>query len=441
MKLSGWGNFPIKDTEVLQPKRIDDLLYYLKKRQLIARGNGRSYGDSSIGLTRTINMKNFNKIISFDENNGHLVAEAGVLLKDIINKTLSKGWFPFVTPGSKFVTLGGMIAADVHGKNHHKDGGFSNFVEWFDLIDPEGKILRCSKQENSEMFAWTMGGMGLTGLILKASIKLRPVETAWIKQKTIATKNLNETIELFEKNQNSSYSVAWIDCLQKKDESIGRSILILGEHAKFNDLDYSKQKDRFKISKKINLSIPINLPGWFLNFWMVKIFHKIYYWKNKNKKKFELIDWDSYFYPLDKILGWNKIYGRNGFAQFQCVIPTKNSKKGLHEILKKIQNSEVGSFLSVLKKFGPEKGKFSFPMDGFTIAMDFPVNDKSLALMNALDDITSKYGGRIYLAKDSRLSEKSFIRMENRLESFKEYRKKINSKDIFESAQSKRLGL
>lgn len=438
MKLSGWGKYPIKNTEVIKPKNLVELLEILNSTQLIARGNGRSYGDSSVGFLKTVDMKNFNKIISFDEKNGYLIAESGVILKDIINKILPKGWFPFVTPGSKFVTLGGMIAADVHGKNHHKDGNFSNFVEWFDLVDAEGKLLRCSKTENPEIFEWTMGGMGLTGIIVKASIKLRSVESSWIKQRVIATKNLEETISLFENNENSTYSVAWIDCLQSDEKFIGRSIFILGEHADLKDLDQNKKIKPFEIPKKINFRIPINLPSWILNYWSIKIFNSFYYFINKNKKE-DLIDWDSYFYPLDKLLEWNKVYGQKGFAQFQCVIPQKNSKIALQKILHKMKECKTGSFLTVLKKFGPEKGKFSFPMEGYTIAMDFPINEKTLFLMKNFDDITSEYGGRIYLAKDSRMSKETFFKTEKRLEEFYNFRKKLNSKMKFESSQSARL--
>lgn len=441
MKLSGWGKYPIKNTEVLKPKNIKELIDTLNGNQLIARGNGRSYGDSSIGISKTIDMKNFNKIISFNNKEGYLIAESGVILQDIIKKTLPNGWFPYVTPGTKFATLGGMIAADVHGKNHHKDGNFSNFVKWIDLVNSRGELIRCSKNENSEVFEWTMGGMGLTGIILKAAIKLRSIKTGWIKQKIIATKNLDETINLFESNESATYSVAWVDCFQKKGKHIGRSIFTIGEHASLEDLNKNKKKDPFKVSKKINFTMPVYLPSWLLNNWTIKMFNSIYYWLNKRKKTNNLIDWDSYFYPLDKILEWNKMYGRKGFAQYQCVIPKENSRNGLIEILETMCETKIGSFLTVLKKFGPEQGKFSFPMDGYTIAMDFPINNKTLSLMNRLDEITSKYGGRIYLAKDSRMSKETLLETEKRLKNFDNLRKKIDTKKKFESSQSTRLGI
>ena len=439
MKLSGWGNYPIKNTKVVKPKTVDQLRDALKSNQTIARGNGRSYGDSSVGFYKTVDMKNFNKIISFDYKKGLLVAESGVLLKNIINEILPKGWFPYVTPGTKFVTLGGMIAADVHGKNHHKEGNFSNFVEWIDLVNSDGKVLRCSKKENSEIFEWTIGGMGLTGVIIKAAIKLRAIETSWIKEKTIATSNLDETINLFETYENATYSVAWVDCFQKNKKFFGRSIFTIGEHAKLEDLN--KKMKPFNLIKNFNLNIPINLPSWILSGWLLKIFNYFYYLMNKRKKGDNLINWNDYFYPLDKILRWNRLYGQKGFAQFQCVMPQKKSKEGLIEIFETMKKFNTFAYLAVLKKFGPEKGKFSFPMEGYTIALDFPINDKTLQLMNMFDKIISKYGGRIYLAKDSRMNKETLLKTENRLKEFNYFREKINSKKAFVSFQSTRLGM
>ena len=439
MKLSGWGKYPILETEICSPNNIDELIQLVKNGDSISRGNGRSYGDSSIGKKTTINMSNFNKIISFDDKLGIITAETGVLLKNIIDFCLPKGWFPYVTPGSKYVSLGGMIAANVHGKNHHIEGNFSEYVEWIDIIDADGILVRCSREKNSDLFEWTMGTMGLTGVIIRAAFRLRKIETAWIKQKKIIVKSLDEAINVFETYQNSTYSVAWIDCLKKKN--FGRSVIIIGEHAKIEDLNKKMKSQPFKTSREFSFSIPFFFPSWFLNSWFVKIFNSIYFWMNKKNKGNKLIDWNSFFYPLDKVLKWNKIYGKKGFAQFQCVIPIKNSKPGLNELLKTIQSSNVGSFLTVLKKFGKEKGKFSFPMEGFTLALDFPINQKSLNLMSKLDKITLKFGGRFYLAKDSRMSKETFNNSEKRLNDFKNFRKKLKNNRKFNSIQSERLGL
>jgi len=440
MKLSGWGKYPKIDSKISSPSNVEELIKLVKKGNAIARGNGRAYGDSAISLENTIHMKNFNKIISFESSSGKLIVESGVLLKDILENYIPKGWFPFVTPGSKFVTVGGMIAANVHGKNHHKEGSFSDYVDWIELLDKSGNIIRSSRDENSEIFDWTNGGMGLTGIIIRASIRLRPIESAWIKQKTLVANNLDEAFDIFENSLDSTYSVGWIDCLQR-EKNIGRSIIMLGEHASIKDLPEKKSIFPFKIPIKKRRRIKINFPSWILNRWSNKIFNSFYFWYNKNQEKNKIIDWDSFFYPLDSILEWNKIYGRKGFAQFQCVIPYENSKKALREILEKIENSKIGSFLAVIKRFGEQKSKFSFPMKGYTLALDFPVNNKTLELMNDLDKITIKYYGRLYLAKDSRMSKETLYKTDKRSESFQLFRKKQVSSNIFTSAQSKRLGL
>lgn len=214
MKLSGWGCYPVIETNVVAPRNDDEVMNLIQNGNTIARGNGRAYGDCAVSNTNTIHMKHLNRLLAFDTDSGQLVAEAGVLLADVIETFLSRGWFPAVTPGTKFVTLGGMVAADVHGKNHHKDGSFGNYVDWIDVLTANHSIQRCSRTTNPELFAWTIGGMGLTGIILRIAMRLRPVSSAWIEQRTIAADNITHAIELFEQSKNSTYSVAWIDCLQ-----------------------------------------------------------------------------------------------------------------------------------------------------------------------------------------------------------------------------------
>ena len=440
MKLSGWGKYPKIDSKISSPNDVEELIKLVKKGNAIARGNGRAYGDSAISLENTIHMKKFNKIISFESSSGKLIVESGVLLKDILENYIPKGWFPFVTPGSKFVTVGGMIAANVHGKNHHKEGSFSDYVDWIELLDKSGNIIRCSKDENSEIFDWTNGGMGLTGIILRAAIRLRPIETSWIKQKTLIANNLDEVIEIFENSLESTYSVAWIDCF-KKGNDIGRSVVLLGEHAKINEISEKKTSKPYEIPIKKNKKIIFNLPSWILNKWSNKLFNNLYFLYNKIKNRENLVDWDSFFYPLDSILDWNKIYGKKGFAQFQCVIPFDQSRTGLKELLTKINDSGLGSFLAVIKRFGEQDGKISFPMKGYTLALDFKINEKTLNLMDELDNITIKYNGRFYLAKDSRMSKKIFKKSDKRSENYLDYRKKLGADENFSSAQSTRLGL
>ncbi|WP_340297084.1 MULTISPECIES: FAD-binding oxidoreductase [unclassified Roseobacter] len=440
MTLSGWGRYPRIDAKLTAPHSEDALRALVLQGNAIARGNGRAYGDSAVSAQNTVHMRHFNRILSFEAEQGQLVAEAGVLLADVIDAFLPRGWFPFVTPGTKFVTLGGMIAADVHGKNHHKDGSFGTYVDWIDVLVSDGSIQRCSRSENAELFEWTVGGMGLTGIVLRAAIRLRPVSSAWLEQRTLVAENISHAIELFEQSQDATYAVAWIDCLQK-GKSMGRSLVMLGEHADDLSVPSQYRKTPLHISSKRRLRIPFEFPSWALNSLSVQAFNALYYWKGQRKLGKELVDWDSYFYPLDAILGWNKIYGRRGFAQFQCVLPLQSADEGLRALLFAIASAGAGSFLAVLKRFGTQNSRFSFPMEGYTLALDFPVNKKTLALMERLDSITLEHRGRFYLAKDSRISRDVFRQSEPRWQDYLSFRHAKMATQAFASAQSQRLGL
>lgn len=438
MKISGWGRYPIIEASVVTPRSIEGLSKIIQRGNAIARGNGRSYGDSAISHSNTISMKYFNRMLAFDEKSGQLIAEAGVMLADVIEVFLERGWFPAVTPGTKFVTLGGMIAADVHGKNHHKDGSFGSHVDWIDIVVADGSVHRCSKTENTELFEWTIGGMGLTGVIIRAATRLRRVSSAWIEQRTLAADNIKHAIEIFEQSQEATYSVAWIDCLQK-GPALGRSLVMLGEHAKPDEVPPKFRNSPRSIALKPKRNIPVNFPSWILNAHSVRAFNALYYWYGKRRPDRQIVDWDSYFYPLDSILGWNKIYGRHGFAQFQCVIPIRHAEPGMNELLQKIANAGIGSFLAVLKRFGKQSSKFSFPMEGYTLALDFPINNRTLDLMDELDGITIRHEGRFYLAKDSRMSPDVFHQSELRVEEYKKYRQGLGNINLFASSQSERL--
>ena len=439
MKLGGWGRYPLIEAKLKSPTSIKELIELISRGNAIGRGNGRSYGDSSISEQNTICMKNFNRILEFNNKNGLTVVESGVLLSEIITTFLNRGWFPKVTPGSKYVTIGGMVACDVHGKNHHKDGSFGNYIEWLDIITSDGEIVRCSRKTNSEVFNWTIGGMGLTGIILRIAFYLHPVTTSWIKQKTIPAKNIDHAIEIFEENLDSTYSVAWIDCLSKGNK-LGRSLVMLGEHANISDLNYDMKRDPLIIKSKTKILIPFNFPSFFLNSLTVKIFNSIYYALGKKKKNYKLVDYDTYFYPLDYLLDWNKIYGSKGLAQFQCVLPLKNAKLGIREMLDALSFSKSNSFLTVLKRFGKQESCLSFPMEGYTLALDFPITKKNIDLMKKLDEITLKYKGRFYLAKDSRMNRDTFKKSDIRFEEYKKFRSS-KMKKSFSSVQSKRLEL
>jgi decaprenylphospho-beta-D-ribofuranose 2-oxidase len=440
MKLSGWGGYPIHEARLRAPRDEAALRDMVAEGRAIARGNGRSYGDSAISLTNTIHMIHFNRLLGFDSQTGLLTVEAGVLLSDIIEVFLPRGWFPYVTPGTKFVTVGGLIAADVHGKNHHKDGGFGNFVEWIDLMGGDGSIRRCSRIENSDLFHWTLGGMGLTGVILRAAFRLRKVETAWIKQKILVARNLDHTIDLFEQNDHASYSVAWIDCL-KCGEDMGRSIVILGEHANLNELGVTQAQMPLEIPKRKNINIPFNLPGWMLNPLTISAFNELYYRSGHRKSGEATVDWDTFFYPLDTIKGWNKIYGRRGFVQFQIVLPLYTSRLGLDRLLREVSKVQAGSFLAVLKKLGASCGGISFPMEGYTLALDFAADRTNIALLEKLECITIEHGGRFYLAKDAHLNSNTMNSADSRISDFQKFRGRFVAIQAFQSVQSERVAL
>jgi FAD/FMN-containing dehydrogenase len=438
--LSGWGGFPKFSGAVTEPASETALVKAVTAGAVIARGNGRAYGDSAIGLHGTINLQKLNHMLSFDRQSGVLVAEAGVLLSDIITAFLPHGWFPSVTPGTKFVTLGGMIAADVHGKNHHKDGSFRNFVDWLDVMDADGVVHRCNRNEKSELFEWTIGGMGLTGIILRAAIRLRAVPSAWIRQTAQALPNLDAVISAFEASDEATYSVAWIDCLQSGG-ALGRAILMLGEHAVPEELSDDAARYPYETPKKTRRSVPFAPPFSPLNGLTVRAFNALYYWNGSRKSGISFLDYDTYFYPLDAIHGWNKIYGRRGFMQFQCVLPLETSRKGLDALLKATSQEKAGSFLAVLKRFGPQDSAFSFPMLGYTLALDFPATPRMIGLMRKLDRITLEHGGRFYLAKDSRMSAQTLHASDARTEQFRHIRAQLGAAEAFQSQQSQRLGL
>ncbi|MBP8231427.1 MAG: FAD-binding oxidoreductase [Rhizorhabdus sp.] len=440
VELSGWGLYPRRATRLRRAGQPADVSALLDPAGTVARGNGRAYGDAAIGLSTTIDMRRLDRLIAFDHAAGLLVAEAGLTLADIIDIFLPRGWFPAVTPGTKFVTLGGAIAADVHGKNHHGEGSFRRHVAWFDLLGPDGVERRCSHEDHAELFHWTIGGMGLTGTILRAAVRLRPVESAWIRQRTIATSSLAETMDAFEASADATYSVAWIDTLATA-RSLGRSILMLGEHARAEELPAEVAKAPFARRRGPTLDVPLTPPFSIVGGPVVRAFNALYYARHRRKTGTSLVPIDSFFYPLDAILRWNRIYGRRGFVQFQCVLPLASAQTGLTAMLSRIAATGTGSFLAVLKRMGAEEGPFSFPMDGYTLALDFPVGRRTAALTAELRAMTRDHGGRLYLAKDAQMTDVEMAALDPRGLAFARWRRDGGMAGPLRSYQSERLGL
>ena len=432
MSVMSWGMYPRIENTVLEFDGESDLREIFKKNEtLIPFGNGRSYGDSALNRI-ILDVKSQNKFLEFDLEKGILGAQSGVLLSEILGVIVPNGWFLTVTPGTKLITLGGAIASDVHGKNHHIEGCFSECVLSFSIMMADGEIVSCSKETNPELFRATCGGMGLTGVILDAKISLTKINSKYINQTTIKNSNLRETFEAFEKYGDANYSVAWIDCLAK-NESVGRSLLTIGEFRDDGNLDYHLQH---------KATVPNGFPSFMLNSLTVKLFNWFYYSKNRQMVSSRVVDIDTFFYPLDSIAHWNRIYGKNGFVQYQFILPLANSYSGLAEILKVIASSKKGSFLAVLKLYGEANDNYlSFPMKGYSLALDFKLEKGVFELIERLNDIVKKNHGRIYLAKDACVDEDTFSQGYEHIEAFRAMRKQYNMSSKFGSLQSKRVGI
>ena len=401
-KVTNWGNFPVVEKEIKSEDSVDRIKDFVRNNnEVIARGNGRCYGDASLS-EHIFSTKRLNKFISFDRLNGIIECESGVLLSQILEIIVPQGYFLYVTPGTKFISVGGAIASDVHGKNHHAEGCFSEYVEAFSLLNENSEVITCSRTENTDKFWATIGGMGLTGIILSAKFKLKNIETAYIRQESIKAQNLDEIFKLFEESESWTYNVAWIDCLQT-GKNIGRSILMRGEHAFKHELPKKLQQKPLRLKQKFIPKVPFYFPDFMLNKWSVRLFNYLYFNKQKRREIKNFVDYETFFYPLDVVNDWNKIYGKKGFIQYQMVIPKAQGKEGMRKILDTIAKSGNGSFLAVLKLFGKENplAYNAFPLEGYTLALDFKVNSKLTKLVADLDEIVEEFGGRIYLTKDS----------------------------------------
>ncbi len=412
--LSGWGRYPALECDLYRPEKFSELAEIVASNStsLIARGAGRAYGDAAVNAdNRVVDVTRLGRMLSFDPEGATLRAEAGVTLSEIIDVFLPRGYFPPVVPGTRYVTLGGSIAADIHGKSHHRDSSFATYVTSFDLMLASGEIRRCSRDENSDLFWSSVGGMGLTGVILEVEMKLRRVESAWLEGELIRAPNLDAAFEAFERT-NSRYgnSVAWIDCASGKGK-LGRSVLNVANFASRESLPPAIRQAPFELAPKFRPLVPFNLPNFVLGPLTVRTFNSAIYAMHREKAGPARFDYQSFFFPLDSIHDWNRIYGKRGFVQYQCVWPEAESRAGLIEILEAISHSRRGSFLTVLKKFGAQDGMLSFPMPGYTLALDFPVADGLLEFLDRLDAMVLKRDGRVYLAKDARMRPETFRAM------------------------------
>ena len=380
----------------------------------LAYGNGRSYGDVCLNPNgRLWRTRGLDRFIAFDPATGVVHCEAGVLLSELTAVTLPQGWFLAVTPGTQFVTVGGAIANDVHGKNHHLTGTFGRHVRRFCLARTDGSLLDCSPAENAGLYAATIGGLGLTGVIVDAELQLRRVPGPWVDVETLAFENLDAFFTLSEQSQ-TEYTVAWIDCAAR-GSALGRGIFLRGTHA----------ADQRPAAPKAPRRVPFTPPISLINGLSLRAFNFTYYRLNAARQGRSQQHYLPYFYPLDHVLEWNRIYGPRGFYQYQSVVPPAHARDATRAMLEAIGSSGTGSFLAVLKVFGdvPSPGLLSFPMPGTTLALDFPnLGARTQALFTRLDAIVREAGGRIYAAKDARQPRDLFTQGYARLDEFRSYR-------------------
>jgi len=446
MILSGWGNYPRLNTRFSTPDSPAAATAFVRKLAAdqsctIGRGAGRAYGDAAIGSDLTTSSFRLSRMIDFDESTGLLNAEAGVRLHQIIDTFLPRGFFPPVVPGTSFVTLGGMAAANVHGKNHHKHGGIASFIDSLTLVGADGQPIVCSRTENQVQFWATLGGMGLTGLITSVRLQLRRVQTDHVVQRTIVAPCLDAVLAALATYKDSTYSVAWIDGTAT-GASLGRSLLFLGEHATMEDIPQTLRQQPFGWRPGRGRALPVDLPEIVLNPLTIKAFNAMYFAKGVRAPESAILPWKPYFFPLDAIDGWNRLYGRRGFLQHQFVVPKAAGRDALGEVLERVAARASASFLAVLKLMGPDDcGWMSFPLEGYTLALDFPVSEANLSLLDELDACVVRYGGRLYLAKDARQSRRTLEAGYPALDAFRSLRRDLGADRAFSSALSSRLEL
>ncbi|KAF1008019.1 MAG: Decaprenylphosphoryl-beta-D-ribose oxidase [Luteibacter sp.] len=400
-----WGRYPVTTEQVVTLLDRHAPLPQPDHGFALPIGNARSYGDSCLNDGGTLYaIRGLDRFIAFDPTTGILTCEAGVLFSDILDLVVPQGWFLPVTPGTRFITVGGAIANDVHGKNHHRAGTFGHHVLAFELLRTDGSRIRCSPDEQSDWFSATIGGLGLTGVITWATIALRRIASPWMSAESHRFANLDTFFELSQaSNQDYEYTVSWIDCAAQGN-ALGRGLFSRANHAP-NPSDAPASPPRQRIG------VPVTPPLSLINPYSLRIFNWLYYHRQRKSVRHDTVHYQPFFYPLDGISDWNRIYGPKGFVQYQCVVPPTAAETTMRELVRTIGNEGGGSFLAVLKQFGakPSCGLLSFPREGTTLALDFPLGDqRTLPLLDRLDAIVADVGGAVYPAKDARMSGPSF---------------------------------
>lgn len=439
--LAGWGANLRAACHLVQPSSPHEVRAAIDPAGTIARGLGRSYGDCAINAGKqvigTIAMDRF---LDFDPFNGILRCEAGTSLESIIETFAPRGWFPMITPGTKFVTIAGCIANDIHGKAHHAQGCFSNCVNAFTILIASGEVLNASRTENHELFWANFGGMGLLGVILTATIQLRKIETTYFHQKSIQVNDLEGMMAALDENDHTfPYSVATLDVMAS-GARLGKGVLTVGDHAVLADLPPELAANPLLVSGPPKLAVPFDLPDFTLNPATIRIVNAVIQKIQSSARP--LGHYEAFFYPLDKIAEWNRGYGRRGFTQYQFVIPFADGLAQMRKILTTILRSGELPFLNVLKRLGKESGgTLSFPREGYTFAIDFPVRETTPALIKRLDAMVIDMGGRIYLGKDSYTEAATFRTMYPEVDGWLATKARYDPQNVFTSNLGRRVGL
>lgn len=430
--LEGWGRLPVPGREL-----VSSDLEQLTRGARLSRGLGRSYGDSSLPAReddKIAGTRLADRILGFDPETGLLHVEAGVSLAELNRIFMPRGWFVPVSPGTKYVTVGGMVASDVHGKNHHRDGCFGAHVSRLRIRLASDDVVTCSPTENADLFYATIGGMGLLGHILEVEVAMKRIASSWVRMESERVANIDEFLAALDRAAAASpMTMGWIDCLSR-GKSTGRGLMMAGDWASADEVGTKQPRP------PAEHSLPFELPNWALNSWSARAFNALYYRKQLRRRVVRIVSPEPFFYPLDAILHWNRAYGSRGMTQYQCVLPRAAGAPAVTELLALLAELGCASPLCVIKDCGPEgKGMLSFPLEGTSVAVDIAVIPEIQSVIDRLNELVIAAGGRIYMTKDRFTRADHFRAMEPRLDAFLAVREKWDPERRLRSAQSVRL--